>query len=256
MHEALLKLGFSDAAARTSCTDALDRACTWATSSSRSRWARARTSSTPELRRGARGDAAGRARRCSATRSRSRRWAAASIEVYKQAARAEAGDGARNSLIMHIYSLVFDWCVDVINDYIAAVQLPTSASACSTSSASRTLRSTPSRSSASTSPTSRCTTSSSSTSSSSSRRSTSREEVEWNFVEYEDNQHVIDLIAKRPVCILGLLDEGCANRLGHRRVGAREHARRPSRTAKYKAYIKPKKSRRPHVRACRTTRAR
>lgn len=25
-----------------------------------------------------------------------------------------------------------------------------------------------------------------------------REEVEWNFVNYEDNQHVIDLIAKRP----------------------------------------------------------
>ena len=34
-----------------------------------------------------------------------------------------------------------------------------------------------------------------------------KEEVEWNFVSYEDNQHVIDLIAKRPVCILGLLDD-------------------------------------------------
>lgn len=37
-----------------------------------------------------------------------------------------------------------------------------------------------------------------------------REEVEWSFVSYEDNQHVIDLIAKRPLCILGLLDEGDA----------------------------------------------
>ena len=67
-----------------------------------------------------------------------------------------------------------------------------------------------------------------------------REEVEWHFVEYEDNQHVLDLIQKRvwlvhtphplrmsspsessvasthlsaacagPVCILGMLDEGC-----------------------------------------------
>ena len=37
-----------------------------------------------------------------------------------------------------------------------------------------------------------------------------REEVQWNFVEYEDNQPTIDLISKRPVCILGLLDEGCS----------------------------------------------
>ena len=41
-----------------------------------------------------------------------------------------------------------------------------------------------------------------------------REEVQWNFVSYEDNQHVIDLIAKRPVCVLGLLDEGCATGSG------------------------------------------
>ena len=34
-----------------------------------------------------------------------------------------------------------------------------------------------------------------------------REEVEWNFVSYTDNQPVIDLISKRPICILGLLDE-------------------------------------------------
>jgi len=37
-----------------------------------------------------------------------------------------------------------------------------------------------------------------------------KEEVEWNFVAYEDNQPVIDLIAKRPICLLGLLDEQCA----------------------------------------------
>ena len=33
------------------------------------------------------------------------------------------------------------------------------------------------------------------------------EEVEWHFVEYVDNQHVIDLISKRPLCLFGLLDE-------------------------------------------------
>ena len=28
-------------------------------------------------------------------------------------------------------------------------------------------------------------------------------------MEYEDNQHVLDLITKRPTCVLGMLDEGC-----------------------------------------------
>ena len=41
-----------------------------------------------------------------------------------------------------------------------------------------------------------------------------KEEVEWNFVAYEDNQPVIDLIAKRPICLLGLLDEQCATGSG------------------------------------------
>ena len=42
-----------------------------------------------------------------------------------------------------------------------------------------------------------------------------REEVEWKFVEYEDNQPVIDLISKRPRCILGLLDEGAVSAACH-----------------------------------------
>ena len=29
---------------------------------------------------------------------------------------------ARNALVMHVYSLVFDWCTDVINAYIASVR--------------------------------------------------------------------------------------------------------------------------------------
>ena len=67
-----------------------------------------------------------------------------------------------------------------------------------------------------------------------------REEVEWNFVSYEDNQHVIDLIAKRPICILGLLDEGCKAGSGKdSAVLENMHANIPQ---KFKAYIKPKKS--------------
>ena len=68
-----------------------------------------------------------------------------------------------------------------------------------------------------------------------------REEVEWNFVAYEDNQPVLDLIAKRPVCILGLLDEGCATGSG-KDSSVLENYHSTFTQAKYKAYIKPKKS--------------
>ena len=34
-----------------------------------------------------------------------------------------------------------------------------------------------------------------------------REDIEWKFVEYDDNQAKIDLIIARPVCVFGLLDE-------------------------------------------------
>ena len=68
-----------------------------------------------------------------------------------------------------------------------------------------------------------------------------REEVEWSFVSYEDNQHVIDLIAKRPICILGLLDEGCATGSG-KDSNVLENCHSTFSTGKYKAYIKPKKA--------------
>ena len=32
---------------------------------------------------------------------------------------ARQSNGARNSLIQFVYCLCFDWCVDVVNDYIA-----------------------------------------------------------------------------------------------------------------------------------------
>ena len=41
------------------------------------------------------------------------------IEVFTKPLEPKQAMVARNSLIMHIYSLVFDWCVDIVNDYIA-----------------------------------------------------------------------------------------------------------------------------------------
>ena len=73
-----------------------------------------------------------------------------------------------------------------------------------------------------------------------------REEVEWNFVAYEDNQHVIDTIAKRPICVLGILDEGCATGSGKdSSVLENLHStfsQGPEANKKYKSYIKPKKA--------------
>ena len=41
------------------------------------------------------------------------------LSTYKSPLEPPRATIARNSLIMHIYSLVFDWCVTVINDYIS-----------------------------------------------------------------------------------------------------------------------------------------
>ena len=68
-----------------------------------------------------------------------------------------------------------------------------------------------------------------------------REEVTWNFIEYEDNQPVIDLISKRPICVLGLLDEGCATGAG-KDSSVLENLHATFGQPKFKAYIKPKKS--------------
>ena len=68
-----------------------------------------------------------------------------------------------------------------------------------------------------------------------------KEEVEWNFVSYEDNQHIIDLIAKRPICVLGLLDEGCATGSGKDST-VLDNMHATFAQPKYKAYTKPKKS--------------
>ena len=41
------------------------------------------------------------------------------IEQYKKPLEKPQAQTARNSLLMHIYSLVFDWCVEMINNIIA-----------------------------------------------------------------------------------------------------------------------------------------
>ena len=68
-----------------------------------------------------------------------------------------------------------------------------------------------------------------------------REEVEWNFVSYEDNQPIIDLISKRPICLLGLLDEGGQTGSG-KDSAVLDNFHATFTQAKYKAYVKPKKS--------------
>ena len=70
-----------------------------------------------------------------------------------------------------------------------------------------------------------------------------KEEVEWNFVAYEDNQPVIDLIAKRPICLLGLLDEQCAVGSGtDAGCLSNFHATFGGGGNMYAAYEKPRKS--------------
>ena len=68
-----------------------------------------------------------------------------------------------------------------------------------------------------------------------------REEVSWNFVAYEDNQPIIDLIVKRPICILGLLDEGCQTGSG-KDSAVLENLHATFAQPKYKNYTKPKRS--------------
>ena len=69
------------------------------------------------------------------------------------------------------------------------------------------------------------------------------EEVEWQFVDYEDNQHVLDLIAKRPMCILGQLDEACTNQAAtDASLLQNLHSAFGSKRAAAKAYVVPKKS--------------
>ena len=116
---------------------------------------------------------------------------------------------ARNSLVMHIYCLVFDWCVDIVNDYIAVKECDYAIGVLYIFGFENfVLNSFPQL----------CINFTNESLHNLfiehvfklEQETYIREEVQWNFVEYEDNQPTLDLINKRPVCILGLLDEGCA----------------------------------------------
>ena len=163
------------------------------------------------------------------------------LSTYKSPLEPNRAAIARNSLVMHVYSLVFDWCVHVINEYISIYDpayctgvldifgfenfdvnsFPQLCINFTNESLHNLFIEHVFKLE---------------------QEVYVREEVEWNFVSYEDNQHVIDLIAKRPVCVLGLLDEGCSVGGGTDK-GVLENCHSTfGQGAKYKAYIKPKKS--------------
>ena len=205
------------------------------------------------------------------------------IETYVKPLEPKDAENARNSLCMHLYCLVFDWCVDMINDYISR---PSEAAFCvgvldifgfenfgvnsfpqlcinltneslhnlfiehvfkleqetyiKVCTYARVLirahvcqlhvgqcRREAAFYAVDLSP--RC-----------ARVCWVQEDVEWAFVEYEDNQHVLDLIQKRPHCVFGLLDEGC--QLGSATDGGVLGNFHGAFDKKHKAYEKPKKS--------------
>ena len=164
------------------------------------------------------------------------------LSTYKSPLEPPRANIARNSLVMHIYSLVFDWCVHVINEYISVYD-PTYCTGVLDIFGFENfdVNSFPQL----------CINFTNESLHNLfiehvfklEQEVYVREEVEWNFVSYEDNQHVIDLIAKRPVCVLGLLDEGSATGSGtDKGVLENCHSTFAQNATKYKAYIKPKKS--------------
>jgi hypothetical protein len=163
------------------------------------------------------------------------------LSTYKSPLEPKRAEVARNSLVMHIYSLVFDWCTHVINEYISIYDpsyctgvldifgfenfgvnsFPQLCINFTNESLHNLFIEHVFKLE---------------------QEVYVREEVEWNFVSYEDNQHVIDLIAKRPVCVLGLLDEGSATGSGKDSSVLENCHSTFGQGGKYKAYIKPKKS--------------
>ena len=131
------------------------------------------------------------------------------IEVFIKPLEARQANMARSSTIQYVYILLFDWCVDVVNDYIAVASCDFAIGILDIFGFENfVLNSFPQL----------CINFTNESLHNLfiehvfklEQEVYVREEVEWNFVAYEDNQPVIDLIAKRPICLLGLLDEQCA----------------------------------------------
>ena len=148
---------------------------------------------------------------------------------------------ARNSVIMHIYSLVFDWCVDIVNDYIAVRDADFCVGVLDIFGFENfILNSFPQL----------CINFTNESLHNLfiehvfklEQETYIREEVQWNFVEYEDNQPTLDLISKRPICIMGLLDEGCATGSAKDTTVLDNFNQIFKDPKKHKAYIRPKKS--------------
>jgi len=162
------------------------------------------------------------------------------LSTYKVPLEPRAATAVRNSLAMHVYNLVFDWAVQVINEYISVYNAFTCVGILDIFGFENfTINSFPQL----------CINFTNESLHNLfiehvfklEQEVYVKEEVEWNFVSYEDNQPIIDLIVKRPTCILSLLDEACKTGSG-KDQNVLENYHATFGTAKYKAYIKPKKS--------------
>ena len=163
------------------------------------------------------------------------------IEEYKKPLEPKHAETARNSLLMHVYSLVFDWCVDVINDYIAVGDAAVCIGVLDIFGFENfSLNSFPQL----------CINFTNESLHNLfiehvfklEQQTYVREEVEWRFVDYEDNQPTLDLIGKRPLCILGQLDEACTNQAATDASLLQNLHQAFAGKAPVKSYVKPKKS--------------
>ena len=163
------------------------------------------------------------------------------IEVFLKPLEARQARGAASSLIQYIYCLCFDWCVDVVNDYIAVGSCDFAVGVLDIFGFENfTLNSFPQL----------CINFTNESLHNLfiehvfklEQETYIREEVDWQFVEYEDNQPTLDLIAKRPVCVYGLLDEGCSSGAGTDSSVLSNFNGVFKDPKKHKSYIKPKKS--------------
>jgi hypothetical protein len=163
------------------------------------------------------------------------------IEVFIKPLEIRQANGARNSLIQYIYCLLFDWCTDVVNDFIAVANSDFCIGVLDIFGFENfVLNSFPQL----------CINFTNESLHNLfiehvfklEQETYIREEVDWQFVEYEDNQPTIDLISKRPVCLMGLLDEGCATGSGTDASVLSNYNGVFKDPKKHKNYIKPKKS--------------